>query len=137
MKPELQAGGIVVRRERGKPLVLVVTAKKRRNRWVLPKGRVARGESAAKAALREVREEAGVCGRVVGPAGAATFTTGGRRTRVEYYLIQYTRPSNDEGEDRKVEWCAVEDAIQMLCYASARRVLLEAHARITALAKAK
>lgn len=137
VKPELLAGGIVVRRERGEPLVLVVSARKRRKRWVLPKGTIRRSESGAQAALREVREEAGVCGRVVGPAGSVSYTTGGRRTRVDYYLIEYTRPCDGESEDRKVEWCPVEDAIALLSYASARRMVLEAHKRITALARKK
>ena len=135
MKPEIQAGGIVVRRKRGEPLVLIVTAKNRRNRWVLPKGRIARGEAGGDAALREVREEAGVCGRVICPAGSASFTTGGRRTRVDYYLIAYSRVCEDDPEDRKIKWCAVEDAIARLCYASARRVLLEAHPKISALGR--
>lgn len=128
-----QAGGIVVRRDKGEALVLIVTARRRRKRWVLPKGTVKRGESPKIAALREVKEEAGVSGKVLGLAGTAEYSTRTGRTRVDYYLIEYTRPTaKGPDEKRDVKWCSVEDAIQKLTYASARRVLLAANAKIVA-----
>ena len=125
-----QAGGIVVRRGRYGPEVLLVTARRSRKRWVLPKGSVKRGEKAATAALREVREEAGVRGRVVGPARTATYPTRDGIVRVQYFIIEYTKNGADAGEQRDLAWCALEDAIARLTYASARRVLLEAYPRI-------
>ena len=133
--PVLQAGGIVVRRDNGKPKVLIVTAKRRRNRWVLPKGTLEKGERPKDAALREVREEAGVTGRVIAPAGTVQYTTRHGRTRVDYFLIEYKRPLASGGEGRETQWCAIEDAIQKLTYASARKVLLEAHPAIVRHAK--
>src|SRR3982750_4734095 len=55
--PVVAAGGIVLRRE-GSPLVAVVRLRKR-NEWVLPKGRLDDGETPRAAAEREVREETG------------------------------------------------------------------------------
>jgi hypothetical protein len=64
------------------------------------------------------------------------YNTARGRTRVEYYLLEYTRPTKTGGdEERDARWCAVEDAIGLLTYASARRVLLEAHPRIMELMK--
>ena len=123
------------RRKRGRPEVLIVTARKRRKRWVLPKGRVKRGEPARTAAVRECREEAGVTGRVIEPAGVAEYGTKAGRVRVEYFLIEFTREVTHDEDDRDHQWCAVEDAIALLTYASARRVLLEAHPRLSALAR--
>jgi 8-oxo-dGTP pyrophosphatase MutT (NUDIX family) len=132
----LLAGGIMVRCERGEPRVLIVTTR-RRKRWVLPKGRVEDGERPSTAALREVREEAGVSGKLRGRAGIAEYNTRGGRTRVEYFLFEYTRPTRKGGDDkREIRWCAVEDAIMLLTYASARRVLLDAYDRIEKLASA-
>ena len=125
--PLVQAGGIVFRSDNGEPRVLIVTARRRRKRWVLPKGTVEEGEQASDAALREVREEAGVTGTVVGHAGTVTYSTRRGRMRVEYYLIRFRRALAKRDEERDIKWCAVEDAIQLLTYASARRVLLEAH----------
>jgi 8-oxo-dGTP pyrophosphatase MutT (NUDIX family) len=135
MQRILMAGGIVFRRVRGRPEVLLVTARKRRKRWVLPKGRVNRGEKPRLAAVRECREEAGVTGKVVEPAGVAEYGTKAGRIRVEYYIIEFTRSVEGDEDERDLQWCAVEDAIALLTYASARRVLLEAHPRLTALAK--
>ena len=84
MQQILSAGGIVFRRAQGRPEVLLVTARKRRKRWVLPKGRVKRGEAPRAAAVRECREEAGVTGRVVAPAGVAEYGTKAGRMRIEY-----------------------------------------------------
>lgn len=132
---KLYAGGIVVRFARDEPRVLIVTTRRSRKRWVLPKGRVERGESAGAAALREVREEAGVTGRLVDFVGDTTYWTAKGRIRVEYYLIEYERTARRNQEDREIAWCAVEDAIHHLTYAAARRVLLGAHAAIARFAR--
>src|SRR5882724_7325619 len=55
--PVLAAGGIVLRRERT-PLIAVVRLRKR-NEWVLPKGKLDDGETPRAAAEREVIEETG------------------------------------------------------------------------------
>ena len=122
------------RRAQGRPEVLLVTARKRRKRWVLPKGRVKRGEAPRAAAVRECREEAGVTGRVVAPAGVAEYGTKAGRMRIEYFIIEFRREVEQDEDDREHQWCAIEDAIALLTYASARRVLLEAHPKLTALA---
>ena len=122
-----QAGGIVFRGRGAGLRVLVVTARRHPERWVLPKGTVERGESPEAAALREVREEAGIAGSVIGPAGRVDFNSKQGRVRLDYFLIRYARQVDGGGEDREMQWCAVEDAIRLLTYASARRVVLEAY----------
>ena len=136
-EPILQAGAIVVRPNvRGQPHVLVVTTRRRHNRWVLPKGSIERGERPRDAALREAREEAGVTGKVHERAGIAEYNVRAGRLRVEYFLIEFRREVDGDCEGRRVKWCSVEEAIQMLTYARTRRVLLEARPKIARLAKA-
>ena len=53
------AGGVVVRKEDGKLLVAFVGDKKFSN-YILPKGRIEKGESEIDAANREIKEEAGL-----------------------------------------------------------------------------
>ncbi|HEX4684784.1 MAG TPA: NUDIX domain-containing protein [Gemmatimonadaceae bacterium] len=130
IRPTPYAGGIVVRVAEGAAQVLIVTTRASRKRWVLPKGRVEKGESPGAAALREVREESGVTGRLLGFAGDAEYLSTKGYIRIEYYLIEYLRTRKNGGEDRLIEWCPVEDAIQRLTYASARRVLLQANEAI-------
>ena len=68
----LQAGGLVVRRTDGGHAVLLVSSRRDPSVWVLPKGHIEAGESPEQTASREVREEAGIEGDVVGfvPGGA-------------------------------------------------------------------
>lgn len=129
-----QAGGIVFRWNGDGPEVLIVTAYGNRKRWVLPKGSVRRFERASYAALREVREEAGVEGRVVAPAGTVDVSTSGGEVKLQYFLVQHLRDTTTK-EKRLVKWCAVEDAIQQLSFASARKALLDANPEIWRFAK--
>ena len=55
--PVLAAGGIVLR-QADMPLIAVVRLRKR-DEWVLPKGKLDDGETPRAAAEREVREETG------------------------------------------------------------------------------
>jgi len=132
-----QAGCIVLRRERRTPEVLIVSTRRRRDRWVLPKGKVKKRESAADAALRELREEAGVRGRLLGPAGVAEFSTRDGRVRIEYFLIEYRGEARDSGEDRLARWCEVRSAARALSHSSARAILRAARPQIDAYARAR
>lgn len=55
--PVTAAGGLVVRREGGEPLLLLIY---RRGAWDLPKGKLDPGETVAECAVREVQEEVGI-----------------------------------------------------------------------------
>ncbi len=134
-KPVLKAGGIVVRREDGEAHVLLVTTRKGK-RWILPKGNVNKGERTSAAALRESREEGAVTGRLAGRAGVAAYSSGGRRNRVEYFLIRYTRDC-EHAEDRERLWCTIRQATRLVFHPHARRILLEARERIIAIASGK
>ena len=57
-KREFSAGGIVVKRERGRLKVLLI--KDGYGRWTWPKGNIGKGESSEDAALRETKEETGL-----------------------------------------------------------------------------
>ncbi|MBI5061189.1 MAG: NUDIX domain-containing protein [Candidatus Aenigmarchaeota archaeon] len=59
MKTEISAGGVVFR---GKKILLI---KDSYGRWSLPKGHIEKGETAEQAALREIKEETGIDGRII------------------------------------------------------------------------
>lgn len=71
----------MVRREGAERLYLVVASRRNPGNWVLPKGRVEAGESVEEAALREVREEAGVEAQLGRSVGTIEFHDGRGRSR--------------------------------------------------------
>ena len=55
---QFSAGGVVIKKERGKPRILLI--KDGYGRWTWAKGHIEKGESPEKAALREISEETGL-----------------------------------------------------------------------------
>ena len=68
-----QAGSIVFRLDSREPQVLLVTARRNPRNWIFPKGHIEKGETPEEAALRETREEAGVVGDLIAPAGILEY----------------------------------------------------------------
>src|SRR4030095_6595551 len=84
--PVLAAGGIVLRREET-PLIAVVRLRKR-NEWVLPKGKLDNGETPRDAAMREVVEETGHQVSVHEFLGTLVYESGGRSKVVHYWRME-------------------------------------------------
>jgi ADP-ribose pyrophosphatase YjhB (NUDIX family) len=128
-RPVLQfsAGGLVVD-DAGR--VLLIRARDLRNQpvWTLPKGALNPGESAADAALREVREETGWECEVVRELDAVTywFQRDGRRIRktVRWYLMRPLRKAGEhDHEVDEVLWTDPGDARARLRYESDLRLV--------------
>jgi 8-oxo-dGTP pyrophosphatase MutT (NUDIX family) len=132
---EFSAGGVVVRD--GHCIVIVPTRRAADGSRVLalPKGHPEDGESAAEAALREVREEAGVQTRLIEQLGDVRYwyMRRGRRIAkvVSFFLLEYV--SGDvEDHDVEVEdarWLALEDAARQLTYEGEREMVGRALSR--------
>ncbi len=84
--PVLAAGGIVLRREEI-PLIAVVRLRKR-NEWVLPKGKLDDGETPREAAEREVLEETGHEVGVHEFLGTLVYESGGGYKVVHYWRME-------------------------------------------------
>jgi 8-oxo-dGTP pyrophosphatase MutT (NUDIX family) len=121
-----QAGSIVVRLDRKEPQVLLVTAKRNPKNWIFPKGHIEKGETPEAAAIREMREEAGVVGTVIGPAGVAEYSFLGARARVEYYLVRLTQEEGPPEDGRSRIWCGLDEALERLSYKNNRKLLRKA-----------
>jgi 8-oxo-dGTP pyrophosphatase MutT (NUDIX family) len=133
---EFSAGGVVVRDE--KCVVIVPTRRAADGSKVLalPKGHPEDGESAADAALREVREEAGVESRLVEKLGDVRYwyTRDGRRIAkvVSFFLLEYLSGEVSD-HDREVEdarWLALERATRELTYKGERDMASRALLRL-------
>jgi 8-oxo-dGTP pyrophosphatase MutT (NUDIX family) len=121
-----QSGAIVLRFDRKEPKVLLVTAKRNPQNWIFPKGHIEKGETAEAAALREVKEEAGVLGRLLGPAGTLEYGFMGVKARVEYFIAEFTGEAGPPEDGRARVWCGLEEALERLSYKNTRRLLRKA-----------
>ena len=121
-----QAGSIVVRTDGAEPQVLLVTAKRNPKSWIFPKGHIEKGETPDDAALRETREEAGIVGKLIGPAGVLEYGFLGAKARVEYFLVEFRREAGPPEDGRKRIWCALDDALSRLSYKNTRKLLRKA-----------
>jgi 8-oxo-dGTP pyrophosphatase MutT (NUDIX family) len=116
----------------GSRILLISTQEGRR--WQLPKGHIEEGESPRQAAVREVREETGVTGRVLAelPGVEYWFVERGLRRihkRVDYFLLEYVEgdPADfDPGEVSGAAWFGWEEGLEKITFANERRVLEEA-----------
>jgi 8-oxo-dGTP pyrophosphatase MutT (NUDIX family) len=133
---EFSAGGVVVRDE--KCVVIVPTRRAADGSKVLalPKGHPEDGESAADAALREVREEAGVESRLVEKLGDVRYwyTRDGQRIAkvVSFFLLEYLSGEVSD-HDREVEdarWLALDRATRELTYEGERDMASRALLRL-------
>jgi 8-oxo-dGTP pyrophosphatase MutT (NUDIX family) len=123
------AGGLVVR---GSQVLLISTQKGRR--WQLPKGHVEEGETPEQAAVREVREETGVTGRVVAPLPEVEYwyvEKGKLRVhkRVDYFLLEYESGDAadfDASEVSGADWFTWDEGLAKLSFENERRVAEEA-----------
>lgn len=134
---EFSAGGVVVNADQ-EVVVIVPTRRAADGSRVLalPKGHPDGAESAAEAALREVREEAGVEAEVVGSLGEVRYwyQRGGRRIAkvVEFFLLRYVSGNVDD-HDHEVEharWIPATEAVDTLTYAGERDMVREALSRL-------
>jgi 8-oxo-dGTP diphosphatase len=115
--PILAAGGIVLRPD-GKPEIALVQLRKM-GAWVLPKGKLAGGESAIAAARREVIEETGHRVSMHEFLGTLAYETGGRQKVVQFWRMQALGgPVGELMRDVKaMEWLTLADAIARLTHA--------------------
>jgi ADP-ribose pyrophosphatase YjhB (NUDIX family) len=121
-----QAGGIVFRRDGDSVSILLVRAKRSPETWILPKGHIEAGESAADTALRETQEEAGVTGELIGPVGQPLeFDNGREFVRVQYFLIRAVSES-PHTDGRLKQWFPFEAAVAAVVFPETRRLLREA-----------
>jgi 8-oxo-dGTP pyrophosphatase MutT (NUDIX family) len=137
MPSEFSAGGVVMN-DAEEVVVIVPTRRAADGSKVLalPKGHPDGEESSLQAALREVREEAGIEAEVVESLGEVRYwyQRGGRRIAkvVEFFLLRYV--SGDVGDhDHEVEiarWIPATEAVEQLSYPGERDMVRRALSRV-------
>ena len=147
MEREFSAGGVLVRKIRGRTMLAAIRPRGKERIWALPKGHVDAGESAAETALREVREETGVEGRLVEKLGDIRYVytaswAGGSGERifkiVSFFLLRAGRGRIGEiDEEMRIEvaearWLPLDEAPGLLSYDGERKMAAKALKRIGA-----
>lgn len=119
-------GGAVVFKLTGEGLrYLLVEASGTRDRWVFPKGRIKKEETAAATALREVAEEAGVRAQPVRRLRRVEQKQQGKAISIAYFLMAYAGRATPL-DRRRVRWLGFDKAIEALDLEKSRRVLRSA-----------
>jgi len=137
---EVSAGGVIYRRNADDYEIALIHV---RHRWGLPKGHVEEGESDEAAALREVREETGLEGRLIRKLGEIRYSYRDKtkgddavriNKRVHFFLLRYlkgdVRDHDHEADDAR--WFPIEQAIKLLKVATERKMVHRAMAMLRA-----
>lgn len=135
MKRAFSAGGVVYKFE-GKDLKILLISTKKGKVWALPKGLVEKEESPKEAAMREIKEETGVDGKVIDEIGEVSYWFAIENEkyfkRVKYFLVEYTGGQiNPDWEVDTAEWFSPEEAFKKLTYKSDREILKKALEKIS------
>jgi 8-oxo-dGTP pyrophosphatase MutT (NUDIX family) len=144
MTREFSAGGVLVRRLRGRWWLAAIRPNgKPEGVWALPKGLIDPGEKGADTALREVAEETGVEGTLVEKLGDVryVYSRGGERIFkvVSFFLLRYRRgrigglPAGMELEVAEARWLPLDEAPRLLAYGGERQMAEKAAERLATL----
>ena len=131
MQREFSAGGVIVRRLRGRWWVAAIRPNgKPEGVWALPKGLIDPGETGAETAVREVAEETGLTGRLEQKLGDVryVYTRGGERIFkvVSFFLLRWRSgrigelPAGMEQEVAEARWLPLDEAPGLLAYGGER-----------------
>lgn len=140
LRRQTSSGGVIFRRTEDSAEVALVSVKGG-TAWCLPKGLIDRGETPEVTAVREVREESGLTGRIVGALGDITYWYYIRgdnvkcRKTVHFFLLEYVS-GNTEEHDFEVDdsrWFPIETAIEKISFKGDRSILERARTQLGAI----
>jgi len=140
LRQQTSSGGVIYRKTGGEVQIVLVSVKGG-SVWCLPKGVIDKGETPEVTALREVREESGLAGRIIDKLGEVTYWYYVQeanikcRKTVHFYLMEYV--SGDTGEhDFEVDearWFSLGEAMEKISFRGDRSILQKAGSMLRAL----
>lgn len=142
MKPAslktLTSSGGVIYRKSGSEIEVALVSVRGGKFWCLPKGLIDKGETPELTALREVREESGLSGRILDKLGDITYwyyIQGENikcRKTVHFYLMEYVsgNTSQHDLEVDEAEWFPLSTALEKISFRGDRQILQIANERL-------
>jgi 8-oxo-dGTP pyrophosphatase MutT (NUDIX family) len=136
---EVSAGGVIYREQQGEIHIALIHVRKR---WGLPKGHIEEGERIEETAVREVREETGLLGKVDRKLGTISYTYRAKSKdgeplriskRVTFFLLRYLE-GEVHGHDYEVDearWFPIEKALEKFVFATERKMVRKALSILT------
>lgn len=128
-----QAGAIPFRWEQGRLQICLITTRRNRRKWIIPKGAIERGDTPHQTALKEAQEEAGLLGRLIPePLGQYQYKKLGRWLSVQVYALEVQESQEywDEVNRRRRRWFEADEALEMVSRKKLKPIVLAALARI-------
>jgi 8-oxo-dGTP diphosphatase len=122
----LRSAGGVIWKKSGAVVEIALIATRNGSVWTLPKGIIDRDESPEMAAMREIREETGLSGRIIDVLGEKSYwfflkdENAKCKKTVQYFLLEHTEGelSDSSPEIDEVKWVPIDRAVQLLAYRS-------------------
>ena len=134
MTPQ-QAGAVPYRWEQGKLQICLITTRRNRDKWIIPKGLIERGDTPDQTALKEAHEEAGLVGRLIPePLGQYQYKKLGRWLSVQVYAMEVHESHERwaEVKHRRRCWVEAQQALEMVSTAQLKPIVMAALNRILA-----
>ncbi len=133
IKTQVSSGGVIFRRT-GDDVEIALVAVKEGSVWSLPKGLVEKGEGDDETAVREVREETGLTGKVMKKIGDISYwyyiknDNAKCRKTVHFYLLEFVSgvTSDHNWEVDSAEWFPINEALKKLSYKGDREIVEKA-----------
>ena len=142
MKPaslinQTSSGGVIFRGKDSSIEVVLVSVKEGKV-WCLPKGIVDKGETPEITAVREVREETGLNGRIKCKLGDISYwyyikgKNAKCRKTVHFYLMEYIsgNTSQHDFEVDDAEWFPIKNALEKISHRGDRTIIEKAQAKL-------
>jgi 8-oxo-dGTP pyrophosphatase MutT (NUDIX family) len=138
LKTQVSSGGVIFRRDQERIETAMVSVRGGMV-WCLPKGVIDKGEVPEKTALREVREETGLKGKIVEKLGEITYwyyikeENAKCRKTVHFFLMEFEEGniSDHDWEVDDAAWFLIDEAIKKATYKGERKMLEKAKETLT------
>lgn len=139
MKVQFSAGGIVYHKK-GDELFILLGKSSSYHKWVFPKGIIGdkkgKKESKEEAALREVKEETGITGKILLLLHPIVYWFKADDVKIKktvyYFLMEYSygEITDHDAEMEDVQWVHADKVSEMLTYPGDKKVWTEAREQL-------